>query len=96
MATPGSSGSRCRRWMIYSPIVEIIGAGAMHSALSVSEHVFQSRIGADNDKMKTMKPENRMLPAQRVALPRHIGLPAFAVSAALPSALPAGYGGRCR
>ncbi|MDW9245843.1 hypothetical protein C7S13_8387 [Burkholderia cepacia] len=32
-------------------------------------------------KMKTMKPENRMLPAQR---------------AALPSALPPGYGGRCR
>ncbi|KVV26597.1 hypothetical protein WK78_15295 [Burkholderia cepacia] len=64
-----------------SPIVEIIGAGAMHSALSVSEHAFQSRMGADNEKMKTMKPENRMLPARRVAL---------------PSALPAGYGGRCR
>ncbi|WP_321840952.1 hypothetical protein [Burkholderia cepacia] len=96
MATPGSSGSRCRRWMIYSPIVEIIGAGAMHSALSVSEHVFQSRIGADNDKMKTMKPENRMLPAQRVALPRQIRRHAFAASAAIASAFPPGYGGRYR
>ncbi|WP_124815118.1 hypothetical protein [Burkholderia cepacia] len=67
MATPGSFGSRCRRWMIYSPIVEIIGAGAMHSALSVSEHVFQSRIGADHDKMKTMKPEDASRATLRVA-----------------------------
>ncbi|WP_155632728.1 hypothetical protein [Burkholderia cepacia] len=33
--------------------------------------------------MKTMKPEKKMLPAQRLALPRHIRLPAFAASAAL-------------
>jgi len=42
--------------------------------------------------MKTMKPENRMLSAQRHALPRQIRLPAFAASAAMPSAFPAGYG----
>ncbi|WP_277396304.1 hypothetical protein [Burkholderia sp. Ac-20392] len=43
-----------------------------------------------------MKPVNKMLPAQRFALPRQIRLPAYAAHAVTPSAFPAVYDARCR
>ncbi|WP_174930299.1 hypothetical protein [Burkholderia lata] len=46
--------------------------------------------------MKTMKPVNKMLPAQRFTLPRQIQLPACAAHAVVPSAFLADYDTRCR
>jgi len=46
--------------------------------------------------MKTMKPVNKMLPAQRFVLPRQIRLPDFAAPDVMPSAFPAGHGDRYR
>ncbi|WP_157687108.1 hypothetical protein [Burkholderia lata] len=46
--------------------------------------------------MKTMKSVNKMLPAQRFALPRQIRLPAYAAHAVMPSAFLADYDTRCR